>query len=88
MKAIQITMDEGLLRDFDADEEVRKRGRSAVFRGFAREYLRRRRERRIKEEYARAGAEDGGREPEWEGWEYQSVLPPWEEEGSAREPAE
>ena len=47
MKAIQITFEEDLLRDLDADERVKLIGRSALLRQLAREYLRRERERRI-----------------------------------------
>ena len=79
MKAVRITLDENLLREFDADEEVRRVGRSAVFRAFAREHLRRRRKREIREQYARAYAKDGGRDPEWEGWQEQGEWPPREQ---------
>jgi metal-responsive CopG/Arc/MetJ family transcriptional regulator len=47
MKAIQVLMDEALLRRLDSDEEVQKHGRSAVLRRAAAEYLRRSRSRRI-----------------------------------------
>ena len=79
MKAVQITLDEDLLREFDADAEVRRNGRSAVFRAVAREYLRRRRRREIREQFARAYARDGDLDPEWEGWEEQGEWPPWDE---------
>ncbi|MEX0878709.1 MAG: hypothetical protein WEF99_07715 [Thermoanaerobaculia bacterium] len=46
MKAIQVLFDEPLLRRLDADEEVRKLGRSAVLRRAATEYLRKRRAKR------------------------------------------
>lgn len=77
MKAVQITLDDDLLRELDADDEVRRSGRSAVFRAFAREYLRRRRRREIREQYARAYAKDSGLDPEWDGWEEQGEWPPW-----------
>ena len=43
MKAIQISMDESLLAQLDADEEVKRDGRSAVFRRAVSSYLRNRR---------------------------------------------
>lgn len=39
MKAIQITVDDGLLKRLDSCEEVRARGRSAVFRQAVADYL-------------------------------------------------
>ena len=51
MKAIQITVDEKLLRELDALEEVARDGRSAVFRRAAAEYLRRRRDEEIAAQY-------------------------------------
>lgn len=79
MKAIQITLDEETLQALDADEEVHRTGRSALFRALAREYLRRRRARQIREQYARAYGKEGGADPEWEGWEDEGAWPPWEE---------
>ena len=67
MKAIQITLEEDLLRDLDADDRVKAIGRSALLRQLAREYLRRERERRIDEQYARAYGDNGGADPEWGG---------------------
>ena len=65
MKAIQITFEEDLLNDLDADDKVKAIGRSALLRQLAREYLRRERERRIDEQYARAYGDNGGADPEW-----------------------
>ena len=62
-------MDEPLLRRLDADEEVRKRGRSAVLRRAAAEYLRRSRSKRIAEAYRRAYGQIGGIGEEFSGWE-------------------
>jgi metal-responsive CopG/Arc/MetJ family transcriptional regulator len=64
MKAIQITMDESLLARLDADEEVRRLGRSAVLRRAVEEYLRRRRAAGIADAYRRAYREGGGAGPE------------------------
>ena len=69
MKAIQITFEEDLLRDLDADERVKAIGRSALLRQLARDYLRRERERTIDEQYARAYGEDAGGDPPWGDWE-------------------
>jgi metal-responsive CopG/Arc/MetJ family transcriptional regulator len=61
MKAIQITVDERLLAALDADDEVKRDGRSAVLRRAVLEYLERKRRRSIREAYRRgyeAGADD------------------------------
>ena len=76
MKAIQITFEEDLLNDLDADEKVKAIGRSALLRQLAREYLRRERERRIDEQYARAYGDNGGDDPEWTAWEKEGDWPP------------
>ena len=54
MKAIQISMDDGLLARLDADEEVRRDGRSAVLRRAADLYLRQRQSRAIAGAHERA----------------------------------
>lgn len=75
MKAIQITLDDALLARLDADEEVRRDGRSAVFRRAADEYLRTRRKRAIADQYAQAygaGQDLGG---ELSGWEDEGAWP-------------
>lgn len=53
MKAIQFTLDETLLKRVDADPEVRASGRSAFLRNAIEEYLKRRRERSIRDAYPR-----------------------------------
>jgi metal-responsive CopG/Arc/MetJ family transcriptional regulator len=53
MKAIQFTLDEALLRRVDADPEVKEKGRSAFLRNAIDEYLKRRRERSIRDAYRR-----------------------------------
>ena len=75
MKAIQITFEEDLLCDLDADERVQQIGRSALLRQLAREYLRQERERRIDEQYARAYGGEVGDDPQWAGWEEESGWP-------------
>jgi metal-responsive CopG/Arc/MetJ family transcriptional regulator len=74
MKAIQVTMDEGLLLALDAEEEVQRDGRSAVLRRAVADYLRRRRGQRIDEQYRRAYAR-GSADPELEGWGEEEVWP-------------
>ena len=75
MKPVQILMDEALLRRLDADDEVRLRGRSAVLRRAASEYLRRSRSRRIAEAYRRAYGKDAGLGDEFAGWEREGSWP-------------
>jgi metal-responsive CopG/Arc/MetJ family transcriptional regulator len=53
MKAIQFTLDESLLKRVDADPEVKAGGRSAFLRNAIEEYLKRRRERSIRDAYRR-----------------------------------
>ena len=76
MKAIQITIDEALLAELDASEEVRREGRSAVLRRAAAEYLSRRRRSEISEGYAHAyGTAPAGLGDEFSGWEHQGQWP-------------
>jgi metal-responsive CopG/Arc/MetJ family transcriptional regulator len=68
-------MDEGLLRELDASEEVKRDGRSAVLRRAATAYLRTQRQLQIRERYRQAyGGEDPLRQ-EFAGWEEQGVWP-------------
>lgn len=75
MKAIQVTMDERLLARLDADEEVRRDGRSAVLRRAAEAYLRQRRSKAIADAYARAYATTRGLGQEFAGWEGEGEWP-------------
>jgi metal-responsive CopG/Arc/MetJ family transcriptional regulator len=75
MKAIQVTFDDALLARLDADEEVRRDGRSAVIRRAADEYLRRRRKRVIAEQYAKGYSGDGSLGREFAGWEDEAAWP-------------
>jgi metal-responsive CopG/Arc/MetJ family transcriptional regulator len=68
-------IDETLLRRLDADEEVQRRGRSAVLRRAAAEYLRRSRSKRIAEAYRRAYGKNGGLGEEFTGWESEASWP-------------
>jgi metal-responsive CopG/Arc/MetJ family transcriptional regulator len=77
MKAIQIMFDEDLLSELDETTDVQERGRSAVLRELASDFLRQRREREIDAQYERAYA--GVENPlgdEFEGWEDEGVWPP------------
>lgn len=71
MKPIQITFDERLLKELDADPEVKRHGRSLVLRRAAFEYLRRKRRASIAEAYRREYGGKGDRE-----------LAGWAKEGS------
>ncbi len=75
MKAVQVVLDETLLRKLASDPEVRRDGRSAVIRRATAAYLRTRRRQRIAEAYRRAYAGGGGLGVEFEGWEEEGVWP-------------
>lgn len=75
MKAIQITVDEALLREIDQSPEARKEGRSAVFRRAAVAYLRQSRQADIARRYATAYAGDASLGSEFLGWEEQGEWP-------------
>jgi metal-responsive CopG/Arc/MetJ family transcriptional regulator len=76
MKPVQILIDEALLAELDADDEVRREGRSAVLRQAVREYLKRRRRQAIARQYREAYADGQGLGDEFEGWEKQGEWPP------------
>jgi metal-responsive CopG/Arc/MetJ family transcriptional regulator len=73
MKTIQITMDERLLRTMDQDAEVKRDGRSAVFRRAVADYLKRRRRKDISAAYARGYGERGA--DELSGWADEGAWP-------------
>ena len=75
MKAIQITLDDALLARLDADEEVRREGRSAILRRAAGEYLRRRRTRAIADQYTKAYRSDPSLGVEFSGWQDEGAWP-------------
>jgi metal-responsive CopG/Arc/MetJ family transcriptional regulator len=75
MKAIRVSMNEDLLARLDADEEVRRDGRSAVLRRAADQYLRQRRPRAIASAYERAYGREHGLGPEFAGWEGHGSWP-------------
>jgi len=75
MKAIQLTIDERLLAALDADDEVKRLGRSAVFRRIAAEYLERRRQGQISSQYRKAYGSASDLGDGFSGWERQGVWP-------------
>lgn len=75
MKPIQVLVDEPLLRRLDADDEVKRDGRSAVLRRAVDEYLRRRRARRIAEAYRKGYGGAKGLGKEFAGWESEGSWP-------------
>lgn len=75
MKAIQITMDEELLRRLDQTDEVQRDGRSAVLRRAAEEYLLRRQRAEVRDRYQEAYGDGGGLGAEFADWEGQGVWP-------------
>lgn len=75
MKPIQVMMDEALLRRFDADEEVKKDGRSAVFRRAVADYLKRRRSAAVTAAYRRAYAGNEALEEGFAGWTDEGAWP-------------
>ena len=75
MKAIQITVDDRLLARLDSDPEVKRLGRSAVFRQAVDAYLRQRRRRTVSEAYRRAYGSGKELGSELEGWEEEGAWP-------------
>jgi predicted transcriptional regulator len=75
MKAIQVMFDEDLLERLDEDEEVRQRGRSAVLREAAADYLERRRMANITSKYREAYADGPALGEDFEGWEKEGKWP-------------
>jgi metal-responsive CopG/Arc/MetJ family transcriptional regulator len=73
MKPIQVTFDERLLKQLDADPEVKRHGRSLVLRKAAYDYLRRKRRSEIAEAYRKAYGKKGA--PEFDGWADEGVWP-------------
>ena len=74
MKAIQVTLDDDLLRRLDEDDEVKRDGRSAVLRRAADAYLKRRRARAIADQYAKA-YKDSKSLAEFSRWEDEGTWP-------------
>jgi predicted transcriptional regulator len=75
MIAIQISFDEELLERLDSTNEVKARGRSAVFRQAIAEFLERKRRQDVADQYAHAYAGGAGPGDEFAGWEDQGEWP-------------
>jgi predicted transcriptional regulator len=75
MRAIQIKLDERLLRELDKDDEVKRHGRSAVVRHALFDYLRRRRRSAVAEAYRRAYGGRRATDVDWVGWTDDSIWP-------------
>jgi metal-responsive CopG/Arc/MetJ family transcriptional regulator len=75
VKSIQVLFDEPLLGRLDADDEVKRDGRSAVLRRAAAAYLKHRRARATKEAYARAYGKGEGLGKEFTGWTDEVTWP-------------
>lgn len=76
MKAVQVLLDEKLLRDLGRDAEVKRDGRSAVLRRAAAEYLRKKRREGIRLAYERAYGRDAGKaQDDFAGWTQEGSWP-------------
>jgi metal-responsive CopG/Arc/MetJ family transcriptional regulator len=75
MKAIQVTFDETLLERLDRLPAVRQRGRSAVLREAATEYLRRLENEEIDRRYAMGYGSSGAIQSELQQWDEEGVWP-------------
>jgi hypothetical protein len=68
-------MDDGLLARLDADPEVQRAGRSAVFRRAIEEYLRSRRKAAVTAAYEKAYGSSSGLGAAWNGWAEEGTWP-------------
>lgn len=75
MKSIQVMFDEPLLERLDADDEVKRDGRSAVLRRAAAAYLRASRARATADAYRRAYGDSSGIDSELSGWADEGAWP-------------
>jgi metal-responsive CopG/Arc/MetJ family transcriptional regulator len=75
MKAIQITVDERLLARLDAEPDVKRLGRSAIFRLAIDTYLRQRRKRSLADAYRLAYGRSTRTPGELVSWEEEGVWP-------------
>jgi metal-responsive CopG/Arc/MetJ family transcriptional regulator len=74
MRAIQVTVDERLLKSLDANAEAKRDGRSAVIRRALAQYLARRRSAEI-DDQIREGYRRTPVDPELEGWDREGTWP-------------
>ena len=75
MKAIQVMFDETLLARLDASADVRRDGRSAVLRRAAEQFLHRREQELIDEQYRTAYEGVDVLDAEFADWEHQGPWP-------------
>ena len=75
MRSIQVTFDVPLLERLDADEEVKRDGRSAVLRRAAAAYLKANRTRATAEAYRKAYGDGSGPGDELAGWTDEGAWP-------------
>ena len=75
MKPVQILIDEELLAGLDADEEVRRTGRSKVLRGLIAAYLESRREARLDLQYRQGYGGNVRVSEELDGWDEEGSWP-------------
>ena len=75
MKAIQVTFDEALLEKLDRHPAVRERGRSAVLREAAVEYLKRREADEIARRYRTGYRMTATLDDEFDGWSDEGAWP-------------
>ena len=75
MKAIQVTFDESLLERLDSHPAVKQRGRSAILRDAAIDYLRKQERAEIDRLYGEGYGETTSVESELLGWDEEGVWP-------------
>jgi len=75
MKPVQVLIDEELLAGLDADEEVRRIGRSKVLRGLIATYLESRREARLDLQYRQGYGKTLQVSEELDGWDEEGSWP-------------
>ena len=75
MKAIRVTFDESLLERLDSHPAVKQRGRSAILREAAIDYLRKQERAEIDRLYGEAYGEKNSVEAELQGWDEEGVWP-------------
>ena len=75
MKAIQVTFDEALLERLDKNPAVRERGRSAVLREAAADYLKRQDAEEVARRYRAGYCDTSSLDDEFEGWAAEGAWP-------------
>lgn len=75
MKVIRVTFDESLLERLDSHPAVKQRGRSAILREAAIEYLRRQERAETDRLYGEGYGEKNSVESELLGWDEEGILP-------------